>query len=661
MLTAPATRAGAGPRPAVPRWAGALVALQIAALVVLGGVTVARFHVWAPVDERQHYDYVQTIAEQHRLPLLDDLVSPEVQAITDRTWPRPAITDPRTLGLAGRSYEAFQPPLYYLLAAPVFAAVPDHRDKLTALRALDLALVLVAAFLLWRIALRVAPRAPLLALAAALTVLLWPGVLVRAITVSNAPLELVLATALLLVLWRLLERGGRGPALAAGVLLGACVLTKSTLIYLVPLVLVVLALDWRARRDTPAVVVALVLPALMLAPWLAFNLDHYDALTASKAARDQQQSVVNPAGITTGPARRRADAQPVQGRAAGRVDRPARRRLGPRGRDRARGGALRRRAGAARGGAGAAPALDADLVLRAAGRLRLRAAADGDPERELADPEPALPLSRAARAGDRRRGRLRGALAGGLVDGGRVLRAARPALDRHGRGVLLHGHRRPAGHLMDDRDELLAEQVRFYRAVAGEYHRHGLDVAGGRELEAALDAFRPAGSVLELACGPGTWTARLLRHADSLTAVDAAPEMLALARRRVGDDPRVRFVAADLFDWEPDGRYDVVAFGFWLSHVPPERFDGFWELVGRCLAPGGRVFFADDGLRTPAELVEGPGSVTIERRLLDGTAHRAVKVPLAPAPLEAALRARGWAIAVTATTGPFFWGAGGRA
>jgi trans-aconitate methyltransferase len=80
-------------------------------------------------------------------------------------------------------------------------------------------------------------------------------------------------------------------------------------------------------------------------------------------------------------------------------------------------------------------------------------------------------------------------------------------------------------------------------------------------------AFLPTGDVLELACGPGAWTEKLLRHASGLTAVDGASEMLARARARVGD-ARVRFVQADLFTWTPDRRYDVVFFGFWLSHVP---------------------------------------------------------------------------------------------
>ena len=77
-----------------------------------------------------------------------------------------------------------------------------------------------------------------------------------------------------------------------------------------------------------------------------------------------------------------------------------------------------------------------------------------------------------------------------------------------------------------------------------------------------------------------------------------------------------------------------------------------------CLAPGGRVFFADDGYRTPDELIEGESSSTIRRRLSDGTPHRAVKVPHEPAELEERLARLGWQITVTRTSGPFYWGAG---
>ena len=167
----------------------------------------------------------------------------------------------------------------------------------------------------------------------------------------------------------------------------------------------------------------------------------------------------------------------------------------------------------------------------------------------------------------------------------------------------------------NDQDQLLAEQIAYYRARAPEYLEGVIPGAvGGGELEAALDAFRPAGDVLELACGPGTWTQQLLRHAASLTVVDASPEMIAIAASRAGRAARVRFVEADLFSWKPDRRYDVVFFGFWLSHVPLERFESFWSLVDDALQPDGRVFVADDGYRTPDELIEGESSATVLRR-----------------------------------------------
>jgi trans-aconitate methyltransferase len=207
-------------------------------------------------------------------------------------------------------------------------------------------------------------------------------------------------------------------------------------------------------------------------------------------------------------------------------------------------------------------------------------------------------------------------------------------------------------------DALLSEQISYYRARAPEYESGELQLPGGDELEAAIEAFQPRGDVLELACGPGGWTELILRHAGTITAIDASPEMLSIASRRVRQDPRVRFVTADIFDWTPDQTFDVVFFGFWLSHVPLERFDSFWSTVRASLAPGGRVLFVDDAYRTADELIEGEASATILRRLDDGTAFRAVKVPHTAAGLKERLSALGWTIEVNPTAGPFFWGSG---
>lgn len=218
--------------------------------------------------------------------------------------------------------------------------------------------------------------------------------------------------------------------------------------------------------------------------------------------------------------------------------------------------------------------------------------------------------------------------------------------------------------MSDAVDRLLAEQLSYYRARAGEYAQTAFvelseqeTELAARELEDAIDDFGPTGNVLELACGPGTWTPQLLRHATTLTALDGSPEMLALAKSKIGDAP-VRFVQADIFAWRPDQAYDVVFFGFWLSHVPLERFESFWKLVRNCLKPAGRVLFVDDAFRVPEELIEGEQSAVIRRRLVDGTPFRAVKVAHTPQALQSRLAELGWDIEVSSATGPFYWGAG---
>jgi ubiquinone/menaquinone biosynthesis C-methylase UbiE len=205
-----------------------------------------------------------------------------------------------------------------------------------------------------------------------------------------------------------------------------------------------------------------------------------------------------------------------------------------------------------------------------------------------------------------------------------------------------------------------AEQLAYYRAVASEYESHTIDVPGRDELLSAIDSFRPTGHVLELACGSGIWTERLLRSATTVTAVDGAPEMLALAQTRVGSVASVQFVEANLFSWKPDRRYDAVFFGFWISHVPEEKFALFWTLVAEALEPGGRVFFFDDNHRAETELIEGADSSVVQRRLNDGTAFRVIKIPYEPAGLEQRLRDLQWNISVIGTSGPFYWGHGSR-
>ena len=225
---------------------------------------------------------------------------------------------------------------------------------------------------------------------------------------------------------------------------------------------------------------------------------------------------------------------------------------------------------------------------------------------------------------------------------------------------------------------LLTEQMEYYRARAREYDewffRQGrydrgpeLNQQWSREIDEvrnALDAFGPAGRVLELACGTGLWTEQLMRHATHITAVDAVAEMLAINQGRV-QSPEVRYVHADIFEWRPNERYDAVFFGFWLSHVPPGRFEAFWVLVDAALEPGGRVFFVDSRYEPASTAkdhhLESAQAATVARRLNDGREFRIVKVFYDAAQLSDALARLGWDFAVKETPNYFIHGCGRKA
>jgi demethylmenaquinone methyltransferase/2-methoxy-6-polyprenyl-1,4-benzoquinol methylase len=228
-------------------------------------------------------------------------------------------------------------------------------------------------------------------------------------------------------------------------------------------------------------------------------------------------------------------------------------------------------------------------------------------------------------------------------------------------------------HLRDTRlvrtpEDLLEEQIAYYRARAPEYDDWWFKrgrfsrppevrrawAAAVDELEAAVDALGPTGAVLELAAGTGLWTERLARSAETVTAVDASSEVLDQNRRRTaGRGAPVTYVVADLFSWEPPRRYDVVFFSFWISHVPPARFDAFWDLVDRALEPGGRVFLIDNA--PPTDWSDGDGTVT-RRALVDGRTFDIVKVYWSPEDLTARLAPLGWRADLRFTGELFLYG-----
>lgn len=224
-------------------------------------------------------------------------------------------------------------------------------------------------------------------------------------------------------------------------------------------------------------------------------------------------------------------------------------------------------------------------------------------------------------------------------------------------------------------DPVLAEQTEYYSARAGEYddwwrrigrYDHGtaaterwrIEVA---EVEAALERAALTGDVLELACGTGWWTERLVRTASNLTCIDASPETIAVNGLRLRNSGLIlpRYEVADLFAWTPSKTFDAVFFSFWLSHVPVAQLESFWTSVATAIKPGGRVFLIDslpDETSTARDHTMPDANGIQERRLNDGRTFRIVKLFHRPAELTEQLANLGWRAMIEATSSYFIYG-----
>jgi ubiquinone/menaquinone biosynthesis C-methylase UbiE len=111
----------------------------------------------------------------------------------------------------------------------------------------------------------------------------------------------------------------------------------------------------------------------------------------------------------------------------------------------------------------------------------------------------------------------------------------------------------------------------------------------------------PAGSALEIGCGPGTWTPLLAEQAGEVTALDLSEKMLERAREAVRE-PNVTFVQGDAANFVPDRAFDRVMSVRVLEYVPE------WRSIVRRLedlvAPGGRAVIVT---KTPVSLWRGTG------------------------------------------------------
>ena len=216
-------------------------------------------------------------------------------------------------------------------------------------------------------------------------------------------------------------------------------------------------------------------------------------------------------------------------------------------------------------------------------------------------------------------------------------------------------------------DPILQEQIEYYRARAQEYDESIYQAGRFAAPEAAealpdglaaamqmLQTLGPYEHVLELACGTGIWTGTLVTLGQAITAIDAAPEMIEVNKARVAS-PRVQYVVADLFAWEPSEQYDLVFFAFWLSHVPPAALDAFLVAVHKAVRPGGQLVIIDQHIPTQGDLLAAKEGMFHTRTLLDGRSYTIVKVFHQLSLLEEALTRLGFVVTIQTLDETFFF------
>lgn len=172
----------------------------------------------------------------------------------------------------------------------------------------------------------------------------------------------------------------------------------------------------------------------------------------------------------------------------------------------------------------------------------------------------------------------------------------------------------------------------YYARRAAEYERiydkpeRQADLA---RLRAELPPLFKGERVLEIACGTGYWTPLIAAQAESVLAVDAVEDVLAVARNKNYPGSNVRFEQADAYAlaaW-PE-KFSACFAGFWWSHVPLAKVDSFLDGLQQRLTPGALVVFLDnryvEGSSTPISRRDADGSYQL-RRLADGSGHEVLK------------------------------------
>ncbi len=217
----------------------------ILAVYLLAGVLFATLTPdWQTPDEPAHYNYIRYLAQQSGFP---ELISRCYnQAYLEQLKSRHF---PPELPLDTVCYEFHQPPLYYLLAMPIYLL---SGGSLLALRLLSVGLGAGVVGLAGLVARTIFPNEPVVVFGTMALVAFVPMHTAMLASVNNDALAELILAALLLLLTRRLVLGQPDSArsdIFLGLLLGLGLITKTTVYIAIPLTAVTLWLAWVGKEQ----------------------------------------------------------------------------------------------------------------------------------------------------------------------------------------------------------------------------------------------------------------------------------------------------------------------------------------------------------------------------------------------------------------------------
>ena len=215
-------------------------------------------------DERQHVNYIRTLAHERRFPVFGE-------------------------GEGYETYQSHQPPIYYILSAPlsIFAGTENLEKEKWALRGFNILIGLFLILGVFRLTNRVTQNSNIASFCAGFVGLLPMMIALSSAVTNDVMLYLMIVLTLNVLIDCLLEGWTIKRSIFLGCLLGIGILTKTSFLLVIPTVLCAMTL-WKDYRPRFYIAIyAFLIGLVIYFPWMMRNVHLYGDPLAMKMFVEQ--------------------------------------------------------------------------------------------------------------------------------------------------------------------------------------------------------------------------------------------------------------------------------------------------------------------------------------------------------------------------------------